>query len=56
MESLVGMLLVFLDIQEGRNNRVGNHMFFAMIYCTEKNNRLFFLYGNDFCLFLSLFW
>ena len=24
------------DVQDGSNNRVGNHMFFAMINCTEK--------------------
>ena len=39
------------DVQDGSNNRAGNHMGFAMINCTEKNNGLFiFRNGNVFCL------
>ena len=59
MGNFTGMLLLFSalqniqdDVQDGSNNRVGNHMGFAMIDCTEKNNGLLFFV---MVMFLALF-
>ena len=43
LENVTGMLLLFSvllniqdDVQNDSNNRVGNHMVFVKIHCTEK--------------------
>ena len=57
MGNLTGMLVLFSallytqdDVQDGSNNRVGNHMGFAMIDCKEKITDFVFRNGNVFCL------
>ena len=30
------------DVIDGSNNRLGNHMVYAMIHCTEKITRSYF--------------
>ena len=42
-------------MQDGSNNRVGNHMVFIMIHCTEKiTDSYFFRNGNAFWLVILL--